>query len=149
MRILGNLLLIASLALPFGGAFAFQGIMEGEEIHGRWLWTGMLVEGQIKPPPNPALKIFYEFRPDGTATLKWSRDNEPGFCERRSTYFVREQLIFEKIEWIHPDNAGECSRDPDMQLGREVQTPFSMDGGDLVIFMNLGDNQLATYWSRQ
>ena len=118
-------------------------------ILGLWLWTGLVYQGHELPPPNPALKIWFTFEADGTNTLHYYREGEPGFCERRALYSFDGAYLTQQIIWVHPQNADFCGQDVDMQLGRESRTRIEVESNKLKLHLHLGDEDLIHVWTRQ
>ncbi len=118
-------------------------------LWGKWRFIGYIYLGQFQEPPNPYLVLTFEFLQDGTDTLHWHRINEDGFCERRGNYSYDGQELVDTITWIHPGNAFECSRDPDMVLGKTQVTPLRNDEDRLYMDLPLSDEILTYVWEKE
>lgn len=110
-------------------------------VTGSWQYDGFFFEGHRYPNPNPSLVLVFTFREDGTSRLIWHRENEPGFCEREATYQIKDDYIHQKVSWLNPANASECSKDPDMRMGQETVSRFAVTGGELHFFFDLDGKQ--------
>ena len=119
-------------------------------IIGTWQYAGFQFEGKSYPLPNPELVLQFTFVEDQTVHLKWYRKNEPGFCERKGVYIIKEDLLWQRITWVNPENDVSCAGDPDMQLGRESATRilkvndrlglvFDLDGKELLYLLEKVD----------
>ena len=106
-------------------------------LQGTWQYDGYIYEGQRHPLPNPHLYLTFTFSENGRSRLYWSRQNEPGFCEREASYSIEEQHLFQTVVWVNPDNLPECQQDPDMQLGHESITLFQIMDQELHFYFHL------------
>ncbi len=115
-------------------------------IAGAWRFVGHIYNDTIIPPMNDKLVITFEFLPDNTDILKWYRIGETGFCERKAKYNYIEQTLSEEIFWVNPENSFECSKDPDMHLGRKTSSVLKKINGQLHLELPLGDQKLVYLW---
>ena len=123
-------------------------LAHADSIVGSWKFTSMIMEGQEVPPLNPDLILTFDFAEDGSDRLFWTRKGESGFCERRARYDFDSNWLYEAIVWVNPDNAPECGKDPDMQLGRVTQTPARIKNGRFELDLNVGDSHLTYIFER-
>ncbi|WP_413558926.1 hypothetical protein [Bdellovibrio sp. HCB209] len=123
--------------------------MIAESIVGLWLFTSLLYQGHEIPRPNPALQIQYEFSEDGTNSLRYHRDDEEGFCERRALYQFAEETLLQEVMWVNPQNASWCGQDSDMQLGRKTLSHVWFKDGRLYLDIGMGDEIISYIWNRQ
>lgn len=105
-------------------ALLFAGILGNEDLIGQWRYDGFVYEGKRHPIPNPDLNLTFTFFPENRVRLFWNRNNEPGYCEREARYDLTDDKLYQKITWVNPNNAAECQKDPDMQMGTESVTPI-------------------------
>lgn len=132
-----------TLALALVGASLAQADVKSERIvsaiDGSWVYDGFIYRGERYPNPNPGLRVVFTFYDDGTHRLYWSREGEPGFCERRGPYKFSEGItqLYIRVDWVNPDNHMSCASDPDMQIGRESTTAVSLTPEHLVLHMQL------------
>ena len=117
------------------------------DILGTWEFTSIRYREQVKPRPNPDLILRFEFLGDGTSRLHWSRTGERGFCERKAKFTIEDGLLKQDVFWINPDNAADCSRDPDMQIGQS-QTPILISADTIETELHVGDETLTYIWTR-
>lgn len=115
---------------------------------GLWLFTSIIYNGQTQPRPNPNLIMTLNFVSESQNILKYSRENEPGFCERTAEYVWNDGLLIQKVIAVHPENASFCLQDPDMVLGTESATPLEQTSDALLMTLGLGDETLTYIWTR-
>lgn len=118
-----------------------------ELILGRWQFIGYIYRNAFHRGPNPNLVLTFDFFADGVNVLRWHRLNERGFCERKGAYTYSGEFLYERIFWVHPENAFECSRDPDMTVGRTQVTPLRRVGDHLHMDLYLSDETLTYVWA--
>lgn len=116
---------------------------------GIWLFVGLLYQGQELPPPNPALHIVYQFQSESENTLRYWRDGERGYCERRAEYVVKGIQFYQKVTEVDPENAFWCDQDPDMRLGFASWTTLEERDGRLYLKVLMGDEEIYYIWERQ
>lgn len=120
-----------------------------QTIVGRWRYYKFVYEDRVHPPLSPNLVMEYEFYPNGTNRLHWTRTGEHSYCERRGMYIYRDCFLMDKITWINQkQNTRECASDPDMKVGRETITELDFQEGDLVLHLQLGDKPFQYIWQR-
>jgi hypothetical protein len=123
--------------LGLGPAHASQ----AADITGIWQYDGFFFDGHRYPNPNPNLVLKFTFFPDLTSHLIWTRTGEPGFCERKAIYNVHDDFLYQKITWINPANNADCSKDTDMQMGRETDSRFAVEPDELHLFFELNGKE--------
>lgn len=116
---------------------------------GLWLFTSLIYQGQPMPPPNPDLRIYYQFEDTGINTLHYYREGEQGFCERRAVFEYANQNLMQQVVWVHPENAPWCGQDLDMQLGYQSWSPAILQDGKLHLSVQMGDENLIYVWEKQ
>lgn len=111
--------------------------------------TRKFIAAQIcQTDQNPSSDSILSFFADGTDRLYWWHEGDADFCERRGEYSIELPLLVDKIVWVNPKNTFQCSRDPDMQLGKIARTPTSFSGGDFLLHLPLGDETLTYVWQK-
>jgi hypothetical protein len=116
---------------------------------GTWLYKKLYFREQTMPPMNPNLRLYFEFREDGTDRVYWRYEGEAGFCERLGRYRFEEGVLIDEITWVNPANAPGCSRDPDMQEGRKTRTPAEVhDSGEFWLHLSLSGEDLVYIFER-
>ena len=115
---------------------------------GTWQQTGFIYQGEHYPPFNPNLVITYEFKPDGTDILYWTRKNEPGFCRREGVYKLNGEYLEDHVTKVDPENGSSCASDSDMQLGHFTSTKVGNVNGQFYLYFNLNDNPLIYVWDK-
>ena len=110
-------------------------------IIGTWQYAGFLYEGHDYPIPNENLVLQFRFQEDGVVNLKYYRKNEPGICERTAEYSVKDDVLYQKITWVNPENKPECGQDSDMQNGRESYTTFQCNGAKMAFKLDLNGKE--------
>lgn len=111
--------------------------------HGCWLLESVRWNNKIRPPFNPNLQLYFIFYKNNTLRVYWNFKNDPGtFCERVSDYTYDQEILNEKVLWMHPNNSPECSKDPDMHLGRKMLTPLSVTENEMVLHLNFSGDPL-------
>jgi len=101
------------------------------------------------PPRDSNLVLQYTFEESGVSRLKWSYKNDSKFhCERIGQFSFDESNFYDKVTWVNPDNSVQCGSDPDMQLGRISQVPYSIVEGDLFTKIPLNGEVIYYVWKR-
>lgn len=129
---------IAMLSLLCGGP-----VFAGTPLKGVWKFSGVVYRGQEMPLPNPKLNMTWTFFENNTARLYWDREGEIGFCERFSTYQLVDNFLDESVFAVNPNNAFECARDLDMQVGRKTKTKIELQETRTLLFFQLGDEEIV------
>lgn len=138
---------MASSLLTFIAIFAISLQVHADKaITGLWQFDSYRYQNVVSPRPNPDLELYFEFTEDGFNTLSWSRKGDIGFCERRAIYTTSQDILKQKVVWVHPDNRSDCGQDPDMQIGRESETHFEIRNGNLETEVQMGDDKLTYIW---
>ncbi len=132
---------------PFSKAFSAS--EEGSSLHGKWKFTKFIYQGQEHPPLNPNLQLYFEFYKTGTNRLWWYRSDERGFCERIGIYSYQEDKLTDEIVWVNPQNNFDCSKDPDMQMGRKSTTLVEILDYQLRIHMSLAGEPFIYIWEKK
>lgn len=101
----------------------------------------MIYRGQEIPLPNPDLFLTWTFFRNGTVRLYWDRGGKD-FCERYAHYQVSDSLLKEEVFALNPQNSADCSKDPDMQLGRQTSNKIKVLDSEIQLFFSLGDEEL-------
>ncbi len=141
--------MILILFLLFAGGSMEARSLPHDPIVGSWIYDGFSFEGHRYPNPNPDLVLKFQFTPDQKARLNWHRLNESGFCEREAEYRVQDQILHQVVTWVNPENNSDCGRDPDMQLGRETQTRFAIEGCELHFYFDLNGREFIYILKRE
>ncbi len=118
-------------------------------LFGLWLFTSLIYRGETLPPPNPNLVIHYLFEDNGMNTLRYHREGDQGFCERRAAYEISGTEIVQQVLWVNPENALWCDQDMDMRLGHESRTQIWVSDEKLHLVVQMGDEDLIYVWERQ
>lgn len=133
-------------------AFSFLstvGSAQSTGVEGTWQYVAYEFEGVTYEVPRPGLELVFQFHPNGEVNLKWFYDGEDGFCERNAEYEVlKENWLFQKITWVNPANAANCSQDTDMQMGRQTMTHFTRSEKQLFLELELGGKPLIYILNR-
>ncbi len=117
---------------------------------GAWVFVSMLYNDSPLPAPNPDLVMTFEFHADNTNTLRYYRQNELGFCERKADYVFDGQKLQQTVTWVHPDNAIWCSNDSDMRLGTSGSNPARLTAdGKFQLDLPLGEEWLTLIWEQK
>ena len=117
--------------------FAFS----SDRIFGHWKFTEMIYRGQKVPLPNPDLNLTWTFFKNGTERLYWDRGTAD-FCEKFSYFEVEENYLIEDPIFLNPRNAADCSKDPDMQLGKKSKIKMEILDEELHFYFQLGEEEL-------
>ena len=123
--------------LFFGLLFISLSSFANSDLIGMWKFTSYIYDGQTAPLPNPDLDLRFIFYGNGFSRLRWSRLNEPGFCERKAVYNVVENVLHQKSIWINPLNDRSCSSDSEMRPDAETFTNFQIKDGSLYLELAL------------
>lgn len=135
--------------LIFGSLWAFQSSAH-EELYGKWNFFGFIYNQQQMAPINPKLKIQMIFHSPKTAVLRYWRENEDGFCERHALFeILPNNVIYQRVSWVHPDNRSDCAQDPDMVFDSQSWTPIAFVNQELRLFLPLGDESLVFRFQKE
>lgn len=115
---------------------------------GIWMFVSMIYQGQPMNPPNPALKIYYNFQSETQNELFYYRENENGSCRRTAEYKLTQSEIQQKVTSVDEQNAFFCSQDSDMQLGNISNVKYEMVDDKLYLYLPLGEEQLVYVWKK-
>ena len=109
---------------------------------GCWKLESVKWQNKIRPPFNPNLQLYFILYKNDTLRVYWNFKNDPDtFCERVSRYNYDGEILDETVMWLHPENSPECSKDPDMHVGRNMLTPLSVENDKLTLHLTFsGDN---------
>jgi hypothetical protein len=118
-------------------------------IVGTWLFTGMLISGVWTPPMNPNLVMKFEFYEDGVNRLNYFRKDEPGVCDRKALYDYDGEILYQNVTWVSKENDSRCFEDPDMQMGAETQTHVTMQGSQIFMEVQVGDEVVVYIWDKK
>lgn len=108
---------------------------------GQWKFKEMIYKGQSVPLPNPDLNLNWTFFKNGTERLYWDRGTE-AFCERFSYYSFEGDSLLEEPFFLNPRNASDCSKDPDMQIGKKTKIKINVSKNELHFYFQLGEEEL-------
>lgn len=122
--------------------------MLAQTLLGLWLFTGLIYQGQPMPLPNPQLKIFFEFKNLGLNTLRYYREDEDGYCERKATYKFENSKLIQTVYWVNPKNASWCDDDPDMRLNQNSTSEAWLQQGKFYLSLPFGEETLIYVWDR-
>lgn len=112
-----------------------------EVLLGEWKYEELIYRGSRIPRPDPNLNLTWTFYHNGTERLYWDR-GEISFCERFANFRYELNILHEKVFALNPDNASDCQKDPDMQIGRQTQTQLETAEKELLLHMPLGDEEI-------
>lgn len=104
---------------------------------GLWDYVAFFYQDHRYVKPNPALHVTFDFETETEVRLKWIRDEDNSLCERLATYHVKDNILFQKVTWVNPDNSFECGKDPDMVMGSESETKFEIKDDELNLYLGL------------
>ena len=122
---------------------------DATEIIGRWKFTEYIYNGQTLPLPNPKLQLFFEFNQTGSNRLWWTRDNEPGFCERIGLYNFDGDTLEDQVVWVNPNNHIECAKHEDMIMGQIAKNKVTIIGNKLHLHLALKGEPFVYVWEKQ
>lgn len=115
--------------------------LRAEILFGEWKYEELIYRGQRIPRPDPNLNLTWTFYSNGTERLYWDR-SEMDFCERFARFKYNFGILSEKVFALNPDNAFDCQKDPDMQLGRQTQSQLDVSDSELHLHVQLGDEEI-------
>ncbi len=109
---------------------------------GLWLFTSLFYQGQLLPPPNENLKIYYSFLNQYRNEIYYYRANESGFCRRWANYQIDGTFITQTIDQIDDENTASCSADTDMQIGNTSKVHYEIINAQLHLYLPLGEEEI-------
>ncbi len=116
---------------------------------GMWLYTSLIYNHNPIPRPDNDLQMYFTFVSESENEIFYYRKSQPGFCKRLASYRIEQNYLIQKITATDSKNADFCADDPDMQLGRESKTEFSVNDQTLLLHLPLGDEILTFVWTKQ
>ena len=135
------------VSLIFFSSYSLAKSSESTDLIGRWQAIGYFYKQQFIQPPDPQLTLTFEFLEDGTDILFWQRKDEKSFCQRKGEWTVKNEILYDEIVWINPENGMSCSGDPDMEIGRINESHFWREGDQLFVEIPLADEYLIYVWN--
>lgn len=122
--------------------FAFNSVLadtekSNQDIIGQWKYVGYIYDEIVYPSPNPGLFLSFTFQDDDHVKLYWKRSDEDFFCERSAKYSIVDDMLFQEVDWVNPQNHFSCGSDPDMQLGRKTENRFVINENELKLVLEL------------
>lgn len=119
-------------------AMVYSPVGSAQDLLGAWKYNHFIYDGVHYPPSNPNMELTFKFTKEGVSILKWSYKDDGSFCERGAIYQVSEDhWLYQKNVWVNQNNHMSCGSDPDMQLGRESRTHFSIQNHQLHLELEL------------
>lgn len=119
---------------------ASDSCVKSSQLNGIWILNNVIQSGVERPPMNPDIKLTYTFNKDNTSRLYWFNKNNPDeFCERKGIYSYNNRYIHDETTWVNPENALDCQRDPDMQMGKYTQTLAPILKGRLMLHIPVSE----------
>lgn len=115
---------------------------------GIWFFTNIIYQGQTLPRPNPDLIMTINFS-ETENTIRYHRNNETGFCERKATYEFKDGNLNQTVTWVNPENMPACAEDTDMQMGQVTTSKLEASPEQLLLHMSMGGESLVYIWKRQ
>jgi hypothetical protein len=115
---------------------------DSADLYKTWKFTEMIYHGERIPRPNPELNLTWTFFSNGTSRLYWDRGDETIFCERFAHYTYVDSKLTETNFAVNPNNAYDCKKDPDMQLGSSATTPLTFSNGELHLHLDMSGEEL-------
>jgi len=109
---------------------------------GLWLFVGLFYHGEVRPPLNPDLRIYYSFINETENELYYYRNHEDGYCRRRALYKIKDSWIEQKITFVDPNNHSSCAMDPDMQLGKISYSHFRWVNRQFYLEVPMGQEKI-------
>ncbi len=144
MKIIRLSLLLFSLVFSLGNqncsAQGLNPIDDPEQtLHGNWRAHRYIYDGSERLIEHTIMTFHFE---EGFAVLYWSEKDQVDFCERKAFYRFRPPVLWQKVIWVNPNNARECSLDPDMQLGHTTENHVFIKNDELHVHLSLGDHEM-------
>src|SRR5215218_7481373 len=93
---------------------------------GIWLFTAVIYQNQLAPPPNPSLQLRISFLSSTRNEIFYYRTNERGYCRRWAEYHIENTDLIQKVVEVDPDNDASCASDVDMQMDSISKTAFEI-----------------------
>lgn len=123
-------------------------IKDSQELVGRWYYYKHIYQGRESDPAWNGLRMFMQFESDGTSYLEWSKPTLPETCGRKGVYRYENCILTDAVMCLDSKNSSSCQWDPDMTRGRVTESQVHLIGGELYLFLGLGDHPLTMVWKR-
>ncbi len=114
---------------------------------GIWLFTSVIYQSQMIPPPNPALKLRFAFLNETQNEIFYYRTGERGYCRRWATYHIEDSNLIQEVTEVDPGNDSSCGGDTDMQKGNISKTFFELKEDKLFLHLPLGNEGIQYVFS--
>ena len=112
-------------------------------LSGVWQYVGFELDGQSYPKLDPTLDLRFHFQSEHVLTLRWHYADAENFCESQSIFEIQNgDTLYQKVVWLHPKNNISCSKDPDMQIGKESINPFRLSENRLLLELEMSGKPL-------
>lgn len=115
---------------------------------GLWVYASLIYQGKPIPPPNPDLKIYYNFESENRNELFYYRVNENGTCRRQAEYQINNTELKQTVISTDSTNASFCTDDTDMQMGNVSVTKYEIKDNKLYLYLSLGEEYLIYVWEK-
>lgn len=115
---------------------------------GIWAFVSIIYQGNPLPPPNPNLKIYYNFENENINEVFYYRQNERGTCRRKAEYKIQNNHIEQTVISVDPTNAEFCNQDTDMQMGNVSRTRYEIINGKLHLYLPIGEDFIVYIWDK-
>jgi hypothetical protein len=115
---------------------------------GKWQFYKVIYKGEERPPFNPSLILTFEFKDDGEDILRWERQGESGFCERKGRWNYADNFLEDEVVWVNPENNRDCGMDPDMRMGNKTRTRAELHKGDFHLYFPVNEEILVYVFKR-
>ena len=116
-------------------------------LYGKWEYVGFQYQGNYYHT-NPNLHVVFNFESEDRLRLSWTRDDDQSHCARLAEYKISDDVLYQKVIWLDPENSFGCSSDPDMVLGQVSETQFSTSENVLNLYLSLNGEQLIYILNR-
>ncbi len=116
--------------------------LTNQELIGEWNYIGYIYLDQTYIKPNPDLNVNFQFMDQNRLLITWTRTLDKVFCQSLSHYNTENDILTQEVYLLNEANSFECSKDPDMQLGRKTAVPIQIENNYLKLKLNLGENDL-------
>lgn len=112
------------------------------------MYVSIIYQNNPLPPPNPSLKIYYNFHSESENELFYYRENENGTCRRSAKYKIDNSRIEQTVTSVDSENAFFCDQDTDMQLGNISNVKYEIKDDTLYLYLPLGEEGIIYVWKK-
>lgn len=120
-------------------ALLFSVVGLASELLGTWNLDRYRYDGTDRKVNHTLMNLHFE---EDIVGLFWKEKEQTDFCERKAIYIYMPPQLYQKVNWVNPENAIDCHNDKDMQLGTTTANKIEIIENELFLYLALGDHEM-------